>query len=132
MPTTGTVSRIERPLLQCAVSRSGPPGGAGTFTMSATFAPPLVTSPIVHDTVELARDALNMEMAFVADTRGGVQQYVDIAGDADSFGAVVGEGARPRGDVLRQAARRRARRPRASRRQRRAGQRPGHHASLGH
>ena len=60
--------------------------------MSATFAPPLVTSPIVHDTVELARDALNMEMAFVADTRGGVQQYVDIAGDADSFGAVVGEG----------------------------------------
>jgi hypothetical protein len=46
----------------------------------------------VHDTVELARDALDMEMAFVADTRFGVQEYVDIAGDAASFGAVVGDG----------------------------------------
>ena len=61
--------------------------------MMATLASaPPTSSAIVHDTVELAREALDMEMAFVADTRSGVQQYVDIAGDADSFGAVLGEG----------------------------------------
>src|SRR5215207_3216874 len=60
--------------------------------MSATVASPLTSSQIVHDTVELARDALDMDMAFVADTRDGVQEYVDIAGDAASFGAAVGEG----------------------------------------
>ena len=61
--------------------------------MMATLASaPPTSSSIVHDTVELARDALDMEMAFVADTRGGVQEYVDIAGDADAFGAVLGEG----------------------------------------
>ena len=61
--------------------------------MMATLASaPPTSSSIVHDTVELARDALDMEMAFVADTRSGVQEYVDIAGDADAFGAVLGEG----------------------------------------
>src|SRR5688572_177984 len=61
--------------------------------MMATLASaPPSSSSIVHDTVELAREALDMEMAFVADTRAGVQEYVDIAGDAESFGAIVGEG----------------------------------------
>src|SRR5512132_1028147 len=60
--------------------------------MMATLASAPPTSSIVHDTVELARAALDMEMAFVSDTRGGVQEFVDIAGDADSFDAAVGEG----------------------------------------
>jgi HD domain/GAF domain len=60
--------------------------------MATLVSAPPTPSSIVHDTVELAREALDMEMAFVADTRGGVQEYVDIAGDADAFGAVVGEG----------------------------------------
>jgi hypothetical protein len=60
--------------------------------MMATLASAPPSSSIVHDTVELARAALDMEMAFVSDTRGGVQEFVDIAGDADSFDAAVGEG----------------------------------------
>jgi response regulator RpfG family c-di-GMP phosphodiesterase len=60
--------------------------------MPATLASPPAASQIVHDTVELARDALDMDMAFVADTRDGVQQYVDVTGDAASFGAAVGDG----------------------------------------
>lgn len=60
--------------------------------MAMLASAPPSSSSIVHDTVELAREALDMEMAFVADTRAGVQEYVDIAGDAESFGAIVGEG----------------------------------------
>jgi hypothetical protein len=60
--------------------------------MVALASAPPTSSSIVHDTVELARAALDMEMAFVSDTRGGVQEFVDIAGDADSFDAAVGEG----------------------------------------
>jgi hypothetical protein len=34
-----------------------------------------------------AREILGMDMAFVSDTRAGVQRYVCVAGDGDSFGA---------------------------------------------
>ena len=50
------------------------------------------TAPeLVRDTVEIARDVLGMDLAYVADTRADMQDYVEITGDAQSFGASVAE-----------------------------------------
>jgi hypothetical protein len=41
--------------------------------------------------LEAAREMLGMDMAYVADTRQGLQDYQGVAGDGESFGARAGE-----------------------------------------
>ena len=44
---------------------------------------------IIERAAEAAREMLGMDMAYVADTRGGLQDYRAVTGDAESFGAAV-------------------------------------------
>ena len=46
---------------------------------------------IIRRATETAREMLGMDMAYVADTRAGLQDYVCITGDGASFGAAEGE-----------------------------------------
>jgi response regulator RpfG family c-di-GMP phosphodiesterase len=45
---------------------------------------------VIHRALETARDMLDMDMAYVADVRSGLEDFVAIAGDGESFGARVG------------------------------------------
>ena len=45
---------------------------------------------IIERAAEAAREMLGMDMAYVADTRSGLQDYRAVAGDGESFGAAVG------------------------------------------
>jgi response regulator RpfG family c-di-GMP phosphodiesterase len=45
---------------------------------------------VIHRALESARDMLDMDLAYVADVRSGVEELVAVAGDAESFGARVG------------------------------------------
>jgi response regulator RpfG family c-di-GMP phosphodiesterase len=47
---------------------------------------------IVERAAEIAREMLDMDMAYVADTRSGRQDYRCVVGDGASFGAVAGHG----------------------------------------
>jgi DNA-binding CsgD family transcriptional regulator len=42
---------------------------------------------MIEHVLETAREMLGMQMAFVSDTRAGLQDFVALAGDSDSFGA---------------------------------------------
>ena len=44
---------------------------------------------IIERAAEAAREMLGMDMAYVADTRNGLQDYRALTGDAESFGAAV-------------------------------------------
>ncbi len=44
---------------------------------------------IIERAAEAAREMLGMDMAYVADTRGGRQDYQAVTGDGESFGAAV-------------------------------------------
>ena len=44
---------------------------------------------IIERATEAAREMLGMDMAYVADTRGGLQDYRAVSGDGESFGAAV-------------------------------------------
>jgi putative nucleotidyltransferase with HDIG domain len=44
---------------------------------------------IIERAAEAAREMLGMDMAYVADTRGGLQDYRAVTGDGESFGAAV-------------------------------------------
>jgi response regulator RpfG family c-di-GMP phosphodiesterase len=46
----------------------------------------------VEHVLEMVRETLGMDMAYLADTRAGLQDYRVIAGDGASFGASVGDG----------------------------------------
>ncbi|HUR85314.1 MAG TPA: HD domain-containing phosphohydrolase, partial [Solirubrobacteraceae bacterium] len=46
---------------------------------------------IIRRALEAAREMLGMDMAYLADTRAGLQDYRTITGAGESFGAAVGE-----------------------------------------
>jgi HD-GYP domain-containing protein (c-di-GMP phosphodiesterase class II) len=46
---------------------------------------------IVERAIDVAREFLGMEVSYVADTREGLQDYVAVAGDNESFGVSIGE-----------------------------------------
>ena len=46
---------------------------------------------IIERAAEAAREMLGMDMAYVADTRSGLQDYRAMTGDGESFGAAVGQ-----------------------------------------
>jgi response regulator RpfG family c-di-GMP phosphodiesterase len=48
-------------------------------------------SEIISAALHAAREMLGMDMAYVADTRAGLQDYRALSGDATSFGAARGE-----------------------------------------
>jgi response regulator RpfG family c-di-GMP phosphodiesterase len=60
----------------------------GRMTVAAQLAA-AVDAPI-EDAVEAARHVLGMDMAYFADTRAGLQDYLAVTGDGESFGACVG------------------------------------------
>ena len=44
---------------------------------------------IIQRAADAAREMLDMDLAYVADTRGGMQDYRAVSGDGESFGAAV-------------------------------------------
>ncbi len=59
-----------------------PPVDAGALEASPA-------AEIIERAAEAAREMLGMDMAFVADTRTGLQDFRAVAGDGESFGAAV-------------------------------------------
>jgi response regulator RpfG family c-di-GMP phosphodiesterase len=57
--------------------------------MAITTEQASATEQIIARAAEAAREMLGMDMAYVADTRGGLQDYRVVTGDGDSFGASV-------------------------------------------
>jgi len=45
---------------------------------------------VIEHAIEAARQMLGMDMAYLADMRGGLQDYCTVTGDGDSFGAAAG------------------------------------------
>jgi len=52
---------------------------------------------VIERALEAAREALGMDMAYLADMRLGLQDYVAVTGDGESFGAHAGEAVSLRG-----------------------------------
>jgi response regulator RpfG family c-di-GMP phosphodiesterase len=46
---------------------------------------------VIQRTLAAAREILEMDMTYVADTRAGLQAYTAVEGDAESFGASAGD-----------------------------------------
>ena len=62
--------------------------GAGVAVDALRDAP---VDEIIARALEAAREMLGMDMAYLADTRAGLQDYRAITGAGESFGAAVGE-----------------------------------------
>jgi hypothetical protein len=45
---------------------------------------------LIADSINTAREILGMEIAYIADTRGGMQEYRAVSGDGESFGMATG------------------------------------------
>jgi HD-GYP domain-containing protein (c-di-GMP phosphodiesterase class II) len=58
---------------------------------AAAAVPPVTSSAVIEGAIETAREFLGMDMAYVAETRHGLQAYYAVGGDAASFGVSAGE-----------------------------------------
>ena len=73
----------------------GPPPAAAAPPVPAPASPsdgamPSDQPQMIRHALETAREMLAMETAFVSDTREGRQDFVTVAGDAESFGVSAG------------------------------------------